>query len=101
MGCPAGLNADLDYITEVEEAHLLAFLALQKWTRVGHREECQFGYGYFHDERRVIKIDAIPKELWTIVESLSSAKSPPKVPDQGNAVPYTRPIPTPPPPTHP
>ena len=75
MGCPKGLHADLDHITEAEEASLLAFLALQKWT-VGYREECQYGYGYLHDEHRVINLDAILTELSTLVESLSSARTP-------------------------
>ena len=75
MGCPEGLNANLDHITEAEEASLLAFLALQKWT-VGYREECQYGYGYLHNEHRVINLDAILTELSTLVESLSSARTP-------------------------
>ena len=52
-----GLRANLDHITEAEEASLLAFLSLQKWTDVGKREECQYGYGYLQNERRVINMN--------------------------------------------
>ena len=92
MSCPEGLLADLDHITEAEEARLLAFLSLQKWTKVGQwREECQYGYGYLHEERKVIKLGAIPDELLSIVNSLSGARNPPASPNQVIALRYTPP----------
>ena len=91
MGCPKGLHADLDHITQAEEASLLAFLSLQKWTKVGHREECQYGYGYLHGECKVISIDATPNELSSLVNFLSGARNPPGNPNQVIAIRYTPP----------
>ena len=62
-GCPEGLSAIHDHITEEEESSLLAFLSLQTWTDLGTREECQYGYGYLHGERRVVSTNSIPKEF--------------------------------------
>ena len=92
MDYPEGLHAIPDYITEAEESSLLAFLSVQKWRKVGKwREECQYGYGYLHDECKVIKLAAIPDELMSIANALSSSREPPEIPNQVIALRYTPP----------
>ena len=96
MDCPDGLHADLYFITKMEEAHILGFLEAQKWTRVGNREECQFGYGYVHSERKVIDLVPIPKVFMRIAKSLEHVRSPPKFPNQIIALRYIPPYDLPP-----
>ena len=91
MGCPEGLDIIHEYITEAQESTLLAFLSVQSWTSLGSREECQFGYGYVHGERRVRGLTPIPKELSEIVGTLTGARDPPESPNQLIALRYTPP----------
>ena len=92
MDCPGGLHATHGHITEKEESSLLEFLSEQQWTKVGKwREECQYGYGYVHGERRVRKLGAIPDVLMSVANTLTGSRESREPPNQVIALRYTPP----------